>query len=107
MDGDTFQPRPISRAAYCPVPSVAMPPCPLAPVKFSALIERVWAFDKRERLPRFMCKPSKGVIVPPSPILVKDKATYWPPHLLVFMNFVCPMAPSRDEQQRSHRPCRE
>src|SRR5262249_27258481 len=39
--GETFQPRPRSRAAPAPVPSVAMPPEPLAPVGFSALTERL------------------------------------------------------------------
>ena len=28
-DGETFQPWPRSRAALAPVPSVALPPCPL------------------------------------------------------------------------------
>ncbi|MEZ4715087.1 MAG: hypothetical protein R2851_03205 [Caldilineaceae bacterium] len=40
MEGETFQPWPSSRAESAPVPSVALPPAPLAPVKFSALIER-------------------------------------------------------------------
>src|SRR5256886_6729032 len=52
--GETFQPWPSSRAAAAPVPSVALPPCPLAPVGFSALIERVWALESRVRLPRCM-----------------------------------------------------
>jgi hypothetical protein len=39
-DGETFQPWPSSRAAFLPVPSVAMPPLPFSPVKFSGLIER-------------------------------------------------------------------
>jgi len=41
IDGDTFQPWPSSRAAGAPVPSVAMPPAPFAPVKFSGLTDRV------------------------------------------------------------------
>ena len=41
MLGDIFQPRPRSRPAAAPVPSVARPPCPGAPVGFSGLIERV------------------------------------------------------------------
>ena len=57
--GDTFQPWPSSRAATAPVPSVAMPACPLAPVKFSALIERVTALDSLDRLPRLMSSPLK------------------------------------------------
>src|ERR671937_452101 len=60
MEGETFQPRPSSRAATAPVPSVALPPCPLAPVGFSALIERVWAVDSRARLPRSRPRPLKG-----------------------------------------------
>src|SRR5690606_4384708 len=56
MLGETFHPCPSSRAASAPVPSVALPPSPFAPVKFSALIDRVSAFDSRDRLPR--CIPS-------------------------------------------------
>src|SRR5215470_18219104 len=41
MLGETFQPRPSSRAAAAPVPSLAIPPEPLAPVGFSALTERL------------------------------------------------------------------
>src|SRR5437763_11174335 len=59
MEGETFQPWPSSRAAPAPVPSVALPPCPLAPVGFSALIERVWAVDSRARLPRCRPRPLK------------------------------------------------
>src|SRR5690348_8524216 len=55
-DGDTFQPWPKSREAVLPVPSVAIPPLPFSPVGFSGLIERVFAFESRGRLPRF--KPS-------------------------------------------------
>ena len=58
-EGETFQLRPRSRAAFCPVPSVAMPPFPFSPVKFSGLIERDRASDSRERLPRFMSRPLK------------------------------------------------
>jgi len=60
-DGETFQPRPRSRAAPAFVPSVAIPPLPFSPVKFSGLIERVWALDNRDRLPRFMPKPLNAV----------------------------------------------
>src|ERR1044071_2966880 len=49
-DGDNFQPRPRSRAAPLPVPSVAIPALPFSPVKFSGLIERDLAFDTRYRL---------------------------------------------------------
>ena len=40
-------------------PSVAMPALPFSPVKFSGLIERVCAFDSRDRLPRPMPSPLK------------------------------------------------
>ena len=46
-EGETFQPWPRSRAAFLPVPSVAMPALPFSPVKFSGLIERDWAFETR------------------------------------------------------------
>jgi len=46
-EGDTFQPRPRSPAARAPVPLVAMPAAPFAPVKFSGEIERVCASDVR------------------------------------------------------------
>ena len=59
-EGETFQPWPSSRAAFLPVPSVAMPALPFSPVKFSGLIERDWALDSRERLPRFMSRPLKA-----------------------------------------------
>src|SRR5437016_817392 len=38
--GEIFQPTPSSRAAFLPVPSVAMPALPFSPVKFSGLIDR-------------------------------------------------------------------
>src|ERR1700720_849214 len=59
IDGETFQVRPNSRDGTLPVPSVAMPALPLAPVKFSALIERVSALERRERLPIWLPNPSK------------------------------------------------
>src|SRR6187402_1104512 len=59
-DGETFQPRPRSRAALAPVPSVALPPSPLAPVKFSGLIDRVLAFDRRDRSPTPVVMPLNG-----------------------------------------------
>src|SRR5438067_10526136 len=46
-DGETFQPRPRSRAACAPVPSVARAPAPGAPDKFSGLIDRDLAFERR------------------------------------------------------------
>src|SRR3982750_1786005 len=57
MLGETFHPCPRSRAASAPVPSVAMPPPPLAPLKFSGLIERVCALEIRARFPRCMPRP--------------------------------------------------
>src|SRR3954447_25546816 len=59
-DGETFQPRPRSRAAPAPVPSVALPPSPLAPVKFSGLIDRVFALDRRDRSPMPVVMPLNG-----------------------------------------------
>jgi hypothetical protein len=53
MLGLTFQPWPRLRAAFLPVPSVAMPPLPLSPVKFSGLIDLVSASESRNRL----CSP--------------------------------------------------
>ena len=50
-DGETFQPCPSSRPGPAPVPSVAMPPRPFSPVKFSGLIERVSASASRQTLP--------------------------------------------------------
>ena len=48
-DGETFQPCPSSRAALLPVPSVAIPPLPFSPLKFSGLIDRVLALLRRAR----------------------------------------------------------
>ena len=58
-DGETFQVRPRSRAAPWPVPSVAMPPFPFSPLKFSGLIDRDCASESRERVPRCISRPSK------------------------------------------------
>src|SRR3954452_25189652 len=57
MLGEIFQPCPSSRAELAPVPSVAFPPSPFAPVKFSALIERVCADDNRDKFPRLIPRP--------------------------------------------------
>jgi hypothetical protein len=62
-NGETFHPGPRSRALLAAGPSVDMPPFPFSPVKFSAEIERVFARDKRERLPRFRPKPLKSAMV--------------------------------------------
>jgi hypothetical protein len=64
MDGDTFQPRPSERAGDAPVPSVARPPPPTAPSKFSGLIDRDCAFDSRDRLPRCSPRPLNAGMSP-------------------------------------------
>ena len=51
-DGEIFHPGPSSRPGPAPVPSVAIPPRPFSPVKFSGLIERVSAFARRHTLLR-------------------------------------------------------
>src|SRR5258706_15155045 len=51
MLGDTFHPWPSSRAGTAPVPSVAIPPLPLLPSKFSAVIDGVCAAERRDRFP--------------------------------------------------------
>src|SRR5580658_9712843 len=61
-NGETFQPCPRSRAALAAGPSVDMPPLPFSPVKFSGLIERVFARDRRERLPRLRFRPLNSVM---------------------------------------------
>src|SRR6516162_5343300 len=66
FDGETFQPRPRSRAGPAPVPSVAMPPRPFSPVGFSGLIDRVRAVDSRARLPRPRPNPLKPADGPAS-----------------------------------------
>src|SRR6185312_1330013 len=58
-EGLIFQPWPSSRAAPDPVPFVAIPPAPLAPLKFSGLIERLCALDNIKRLPRCESTPLK------------------------------------------------
>lgn len=55
--GATFQPRPRSRALCACRPSTAMPPAPFAPVGFSAESDRVFARDRRDRLPRSRLSP--------------------------------------------------
>src|SRR5215212_10189133 len=55
-EGETFQPTPRSRAASAPVPRVALPPRPLAPSKFSALIDRVVTLRNLA-----MLRPSSGM----------------------------------------------
>lgn len=62
IDGDTFQPGPRSRAAYSPVPLVAIPPRPGWPVGFSALIERVCAPESCASVPRLRPRPLYGYV---------------------------------------------
>src|SRR6476660_3961139 len=59
-DGETFQPLPRSRAARAPVPLIAWPPPPFAPVKFSGLIDRVFARESRLRSPTPVVSPLNG-----------------------------------------------
>src|SRR5271169_5702910 len=59
--GETFQPCPRSRAAPRAAPLVDMPALPFSPVKFSGLIERLLAGERRERFPRLRSRPLKGV----------------------------------------------
>ena len=40
-----------------------MPPLPFSPVKFSGLIERVFAFDKRDKFPRFIPRPLNETLI--------------------------------------------
>src|SRR5690554_3249287 len=61
-EGDTFQPCPKSLAHSLPVPSVAMPPLPFSPVKFSGLMERLFALDNKDRL--FRPKPLNVINIP-------------------------------------------
>ena len=63
-EGEIFQPWPRSRAQLAPVPSVAVPALPFSPVKFSALMERVFALDSSDRLPRFMPSPLNAMLPP-------------------------------------------
>ena len=48
-EGETFQPIPSSRAGEAPDPSVARPPPPFDPVKFSGLIDQVCTSRSRAR----------------------------------------------------------
>src|SRR5665647_757369 len=57
--GLSFHPLPSSLAGPAPVPVVALPPSPFAPVKFSGLIERDTALDKRYKLFMFTSIPLK------------------------------------------------
>src|SRR3954447_525508 len=59
MKGETFQPWPRSRAAPRAGPLVDIPALPFSPVKFSGLIDRVFASDNRNKLPMFTPMPLK------------------------------------------------
>src|SRR6185503_7702309 len=48
--GLTFHPCPRSLEAPCPIPVVAFPPPPLAPLKFSGLMDLVFASESRKML---------------------------------------------------------
>src|ERR1700754_670158 len=55
--GLIFHPCPSSRAAPSPVPFLAIPPFPFAPLKFSGLIDLVLASEIRKILPIFVSIP--------------------------------------------------
>ena len=63
MLGDTFHPWPSSRAETAPVPSAAIPPLPLLPSKFSALIDRVCAPDSSDKFPSDIPSPLNVVSI--------------------------------------------
>ena len=63
--GDIFQPCPSSLAQFSPVPWTAIPAFPFSPVKFSAQIERVFASDILDRLPKFIPKPLNDIAYAP------------------------------------------
>src|SRR4249920_2599052 len=56
-DGLTFHPFPRSREADAPVPFSAIPPFPFSPLKFSGLIDRLFASDNRNILERLASMP--------------------------------------------------
>jgi hypothetical protein len=69
MNGLTFHPLPKSRAAGEAFATLrwslsrtgsAIPPFPFSPVKFSGLMERVFASDNFDRVPMFMSRPLNG-----------------------------------------------
>src|ERR1700748_1744810 len=55
--GLTFQPWPSSLAASLPVTVIAIPPLPFSPVKFSGLMERLFASDTWYQLLTLLFKP--------------------------------------------------
>ena len=44
------------------VPSADIPPLPFSPVKFSGLIERVFALDRFDRFPRLIPSPLNAIV---------------------------------------------
>src|SRR5947209_271317 len=60
--GETFQLWPRSRAACAPVPSVARPPWPGSPEKFSGLIDRDRSADKRANAARSTADSVAGTL---------------------------------------------
>src|SRR5258708_20055249 len=56
-DGLSFQPFPNSRAAVSPVPFSAIPPFPFSPLKFSGLMDRLFASERRYIFDRFASMP--------------------------------------------------
>jgi hypothetical protein len=50
-----------------------MAPLPFSPVGFSALSDRVFAFDKRDRLPKFIPRPLNAVITFSFPALARRR----------------------------------
>ena len=62
IEGETFQPTPRSRAQTAPVPSLARPPAPGAPVKFSGEIERETRSNVAKDWLRLTPRPSNSLI---------------------------------------------
>src|SRR5579863_1860307 len=56
-EGLSFHPLPNSLAAVSPVPLSAIPPFPFSPVKFSGLMERLFASERRYIFDRFASIP--------------------------------------------------
>src|ERR1017187_1463302 len=59
-EGEIFQPWPRSRAAFLPVPSVAMPARPFSPMKLSGPMERDCALETRYKFPKSTFNPSNA-----------------------------------------------
>ncbi len=92
--GEIFHPWPRSRAHAAPFPSVAMPPLPFSPLKFSGESERLFALERRGRFPRLRPSPLY-VITRGSPVCKRLQAkcsqnvwSCWPGHYSGSMRFV-------------------